>query len=455
MRYLFSSLAAMAALLSFPGNNAYAQTTAVRANDFLNSIGVCTHIAQHKDKATSVAPCLTYAGIRNIREMGTTDPAIIQAWINIHKITGVKMCLEPGGNMGRGLIGNLSHSISQYEQMAAAGALLAVEGPNEPNNAPVTYNGQTSGKDTTFLPVAQFQRDLYTAVKADPKLAGIPVFASSCAGGSEPDNVGLQYLTIPSGAGTLMPDGTQYADFTNCHNYVRHRGQPSMVDNNAWQAEDPTAHNSWDLPYHEYHRTWKKHFTGYSTTQLQTLPRVTTETGWPTGPCQGAEGGKGAKPITETQQGKLLVNVYLDAYKRGWSYTFIYMLKDTTRCYHGLFHVDYTPKLSATYLHNLTTILADHGSITPGSLKYSIASEPTTVHDLLMQKSNGVFELAVWDEKVSGSDNVTVNFGATYSTVNVYDVTVGTSPTAILHDVASVPLTLSDHAMIIEVIAGP
>jgi hypothetical protein len=30
----------------------------------------------------------------------------------------------------------------------------------------------------------------------------------------------LQYLTVPTGAGAAMPDGTQYADYANVHNYV-------------------------------------------------------------------------------------------------------------------------------------------------------------------------------------------------------------------------------------------
>ncbi len=424
--------AAIAVLLSFMGNNAHADTPAVRANDFLNSIGVVTHISQGIDNSANVAASLTYGGIRNIRD----DGGRLSGLINVHAATGAKVSLLPWN-------GNVSGSISRLEQLAAAGALLAAEGPNEPNNWPVTYNGQTSGYNTTFLPVAQFQRDLYNAVKVDPKLAGIPVFASSEASGSEPDNVGLQYLTIPSGAGILMLDGTTYADYANTHNYVKANGLKAIVDNNAWKAEEPALKNGWDGLYVEYGHTWHMGFNGYSTTQLLTLPRVTTETGWYTA---------GTNAISEDQQGKLFLNLYLAAFKRGLSYTFIYMLRDDpVQGYWGLFHTDYTPKLSATYLHNLTTIFADKVSITPGSLNYSVPLEPATVHDLLIQKSDGTFELAVWDEKASGTDSVTVNLGGTYATVNVYDPTLGTSPTMTLSNVASVPLSLSDHPVIIEI----
>jgi hypothetical protein len=425
----------MAVLLCFLGNCVQAQTTAVRAADFLNSIGVCTHIAQGIDNPTNVAACLSFAGIRNIRDDGSTRAETLQGWINVHNISGAKVCLLP-------INGDIARSLSAYEQLAAAGALLAAEGPNEPNNFPVRYQGARSSS-TNFLPVAWFQRDLYRAVKSDPKLAGIPVFASSEAGGAEPNNCGLQYLTIPVGAGTLMPDGTVYGDFANTHNYVCDH-LSGVCDNNSWLAEDPALNGRWDGAHVEYgHTWWSPGYKGYSDSRLVTLPKVTTETGWIT---------RGSNSISADQQAKVFLNLYLAAFKRGWSYTFIYMLRDDPgQGYWGLFHTDYSAKPSATFLHNLTTILADKSSSAPGSLNYSVPDEPATVHDLLLQKSNGTFEMAVWGENASGSNNVTVNLGATFPAVHVYDPTVGTSPTQTLRKVTSVPMVLSDHPLIIEI----
>jgi hypothetical protein len=75
---------------------------------------------------------------------------------------------------------------------------------------------------------------------------------------------------------------------------------------------------------------------------------------------------------------------------------------------------------------------------------------------MLMQKSDGTFYLAVWDERVAGtgSDNVTVNLGRTYSAVDVYDPTVGASVQQQLNNVSSVTLSLSDHSLILA-IRGP
>jgi len=84
---------------------------------------------------------------------------------------------------------------------------------------------------------------------------------------------------------------------------------------------------------------------------------------------------------------------------------------------------------------------------------YSIAGRPATVHDLLLQKSDGTFALAVWNERVSGSDNVTVDLGATYPAVRIYDPTVGTAAARTLTNVSTVTLSLSDHPNIIEIAA--
>ena len=425
---------------SFAGED---ETTAIKAGDFLNSIGVCTHISQGEDDPTKIAECLTYIGIRGIRDDGTKNPNTLQAFIDVHKASGAKMVLLPRN-------GDIAGSLLQYETLAAAGALLAVEGPNEPNNFRVTYNGAKSSK-TTSMPVALFQKDLYAAVKADPKLAGIPVFHTSEAGGSEPDNCGLQYLSIPDGAGALLPDGTKFADYANTHNYVCGHGLKGITEDNiAWNAEDPTLNGKWDGLYVEYgHTWWGKGFDGYTKAQLEKLPRVTTETGWNT---RVAKGGN-ATAITEEEQGKLFLNLYLAAFKRDWSYTFIYMLHDSQgQGAWGLIHNDYTYKASATYLHNMTTVLADKSSsFTPGKINYTIPGKPATIHDLLMQKSNGTFELAVWGERAKGSNDITVNLGAKYASVKVYDPKVGVKPIQTLADVSSVPLTLSDHAFIVEI----
>jgi hypothetical protein len=177
-----------------------------------------------------------------------------------------------------------------------------------------------------------------------------------------------------------------------------------------------------------------------------TLPRVVTETGWTTG---------APSELTPEQEGRLYVSLYLSAFKQGFTHAFIYMLRDEPQegawAMLGMFDQNFQPKKSATYIHNMTTILADNATRMPGKLNYSIANKPDTVHDLLLQKSSGKFELVVWDERPSGgTDHVVVDLGAMRTSVTVFDPITGTAGTEKHTDVSSVSLTLSDHPVVIE-----
>jgi len=415
-------------------------TVALNANDFLDSIGVNSAVSRRGENLADTAKAARYLGLRWFRlgyESGVPVPDLIE----LHHQTGVRFSygLLSGGT-------DIARLLDGARQLASAGALIALEGNNEPNNWGVTYEDQRGGRNESWLPVAKLQRDLYQAVKRDPLLKDYPVW-SLTENGAQTDNVGLQFLTISAGAGTLMPAGTQYADAANCHNYVTHPGWPGLHDNQSWVAADPSSACRVDGLYGNYGSTWRRHYPGYAEADLLNLPRVTTETGV-----------KIEGPITEKVQGLLILSLYLDQFKRGWSHTAVYLLRDRTdeggNQTYGFFRPDYSPRLAATYLHNLTTILASPVSNTTSrELDYSIPNQPETVHDLLLQKSEDTFALVIWNERFTGgSDTVTVNLGAVFTSVTLFDPTIGTSPIRRLSQASSVELTLSDHPVIIEVV---
>jgi hypothetical protein len=419
-------------------------TTAVPATDFLNSIGGVTTFPDRGQPLPKTIEMIKFGGFRWVRGgiEGLTDqgPTTLQTYLDLHEQTGVRFSwgLVSGGS-------DLKKLLDTGRELAKADALLAFEGNNEPNNWGVTYQGQQGGgRSPSWLAVAMLQRDLCSAVHGDPVLKKYPVWSIS-EGGAEVDNVGLQFLTIPKAAGALMPEGTVYADYANVHNYIYHPGSPGVADNKTWNAADPTSACRVDGLFRNYGVTWAKHFRGYSETELITLPRVTTETGCTI-----------AGPITEDTQALNLLSMYLDQFKRGWSYTAVYLLRDRTdeggNQSFGFFKPDYAPRKAAVYLHNLTTILADQGpNRKPGQLNYSIPEQPGTVHDLLLQKSDGTFALIVWNERLKGADEVIVHLGRTFEGVKVYDPTKGTEPVEMLGSVDTLKLTLSDHPLIIAV----
>lgn len=428
----------------FGDDSANALPTAVRTIDFLNSIGIDSTFPDRGQPLDKTVEMIKYAGFRWVRGgiegLSTNGPTTVQTYLDLHKRAGVKFSWGLGsGGM------DLTRLIESAKPLAEADALLAFEGNNEPNNWGVTYQSERGGGEApSWMAVARLQRDLYAAVKGDPLLKKYPVW-SVTENGAERDNVGLQYLAIPEDAGALMPVGTKYADYANVHNYIYHPNAPLPADNKTWNAADPGPACKVDGLYGNYGRTWAKHFPGYSEADLAKLPRVTTETGCTID-----------KNVTEETQALNLMSLYLDQFKRGWSYTSAYLLRDRTdeggNQNFGFYRRDYSPRKAAIYFHNLTTILADSGALaTPGRLAYSIPNEPGTVHDILLQRGDGTFQLIVWDERLRGEDRVVVRLGGTHALVKIYDPTVDTEPIKTYDEVDSLELVLSNHPLIMMI----
>jgi hypothetical protein len=105
-------------------------------------------------------------------------------------------------------------------------------------------------------------------------------------------------------------------------------------------------------------------------------------------------------------------------------------------------------------MHNFTVILADPKPVKlPGQLAYDIPDQPATTHDLLLQKGNGRYMLAIWGERFGsgGADRITIRFGKKMQQLNVYDPTTGTEPLQTYRKIISLDLEVNDHPVIIEI----
>ena len=152
-------------------------TTAQPLSRFLESLGTGGNIYRGTPTRDSL---VAYLGFKAFRDGLVKDATGVANAIALYQATGAKTIIM--ANAGPSYP-TLAQFIGFAEQLKAAGALLALEGPNEPGNFNLTYKGHTGGYGgADWLPVAQFQADLYAAVKADPLLAGIPVFAPSEVG---------------------------------------------------------------------------------------------------------------------------------------------------------------------------------------------------------------------------------------------------------------------------------
>jgi hypothetical protein len=416
---------------------------AVSAINFLNSLGAVSSVSRRGETLNGTVQCMKYTGLRWLRT-GYEDNADVEDFIQLHRQTGtvVSYGLLSGHS-------DIQRLITEAKQLAKAGALLALEGSNEPNNWSITYSGEKGGGKDSWLPVAKMHRDLYEMAKNDPDLQTYPVWAT-CETGAQTDNTGLQFLTIPDSANTLLPAGVTFADAANCHNYITHPSWPGLHNNQTWLSADPTRNCPVDGLYGNFGNTWLNHFEGYTEKELLSLPRVTTETGYAINQKDG---------VTEEIQARLYLNLYLSQFKRGWKHTAIYLLKgrsnEPEHESYAFYTLDYQPKIAAHYLHNFTTVLADNVDVRhPGKLNYIIPGQPDTTHDLLLQKSNGHFALIIWGERFGdgGTDYITICFEKKCRQITVFDPTVGVSAIRTSGETDFINLDVSDHPVILEIV---
>lgn len=400
--------------------------TVLSASGFVNSIGVNTHAGfgwtDYNDLAM-MTDDLKYLGVTHLRDAMGTSPAA-QPVVEGLAAAGYKFDFLVSSALPQLGTAGLQNYIVSLEKFEAShpGSISAIEGLNEANHQPFSYNGGAS-----LTAAAQFQSALYNEVKGDAGLSSIPVFNLSLAYN---DPQGYNQLGNMSGS----------VDFANAHAYVSTSDAPGSSLAATLSAVSTAAPGK---------------------------PVVITETGYTT------QANTQYLGVDETVQAKSILNTLVDAYKAGVSATYLYELFDRDSSANntdpeanfGLFNSNGTPKLAATAIHNLTTILADDGKggqQPTDPLNYTLSNMPASGSSMVLGKSNGAYELVVWaepklwndgtDSEVSNpTQTVTVSLGGLHHSVKVYDTLTGTSAIASYTDVSTISIPVSDHPLIIEI----
>lgn len=366
-------------------------TKAITASQFLDSLGINTHF-NHTDKSsaysyvTTMESELQYVGIRYARDYLASSLPTLQ---KVHQDIGTKFDIIADAN-----------PLTEVPVLQANTALLEeVEGPNEINNWPITYNGTTG-----ITAATSFQSDWYKKMKSTAGMSGFSF-----------NNLTVSNTGYISQIGNLATT----CDYANSHIY------PQFGSNAT-----PSGDISW------------------STSTFGALavgkPQVVTEFGWWTQPM--------AYGVPSSLQAKFTLNFFFDAFNLGIHRSYLYELNDeyvdtnnTSIEYHfGLFQADGTPKPAATAMNVMTTLLADPKPLTTTSglaLTISKASTAPTINSLLMQRGDGVFILALWQDPLlwdysklqsvpAAAQQALIDFGVTASAVQVFDPLVGTTATA-------------------------
>jgi hypothetical protein len=382
---------------------------AKRAAEFLRTLGMNVHVTQggQYDNITQMITDLNYVGFKLLRDNITSNSGDI-AQMDQLAAAGCRWDF-----IGSGTPSSTVSFIKAF-QTRNPGKLNSVEGPNEPNNFPISYGGQT-GTNAGIL----FTNDLVTAVRADSSLSAVKI-----------------YNTSP------YPHVSTNADYGNTHYY-----SPAGA-----QADSDLVAN-----------------VNLEKSAMPNKPQVLTETGYFSLP--GYHNGQWIG-VTEDAQCRLLLNEAFRAYEMGLAETYFYQLYDqfppsdgTNEAFYGIIRNDGTRKQAAVGFHNVTTILADNGAtaltFTPGTVNYTITGLPSTGHSILFQTSAGVYKLVVWampniwntttDTQIDAPIvSFTVNFGATFASVKVYDLMDDVPLELTATNVSSITHTVDDHPMVVE-----
>ena len=406
------------------GGSSTCNVSPLGASAFLQSLGINTHLGYpstpYYGQPQSVITALQYLGVHTIRNSppGYDTDATTTATNQALGIAGVHYdALLPGsGSINLpAILSGLATFLQTYP-----GSVAAIEGPNEINAWPIRFAGALS----TYSAGNQLSQSLWSAVQSDPSLSAVPVYALTLSNGIPGVTSGTAQL------GNLAP----YVTYGNAHVYA-------CCSNNVWQR---------DMPY------WLPIFAQVTPGK----PIVLTETGYPTVPAN----------VDEIAAAKYNLNTLFENALNGLSRTYLFELVDLNSSpadsnaedHYGQFHDDWSPKAGATAIHNLTTILQGAGPGTNAtSLNYSVSGLPATGRSFLLGSNTG-FDLAIWvDATIYNPSNATdivaspytatINLGATYSSVQVFDPLQGTTPIAVFNQVSAVPVSVTDHPVILQI----
>jgi len=330
----------------------------VTEDAFLDSLGTNVHV-KYNDGAyanlSKVVEHLRYLGFTHVRTSAGGGVVPIGAYVRMAE-SGVRFNL-----LARNLPTDVTVNFATELMQKAPGSVVAIEGFNEINNWPVTFNGETSERAAKAA-----QAELYGKVKASPVLGRLPVI----------------YFT----GGTAVSDVSGMADITAVHAY----------NNNA------TPPGSW------IGRSLRQ-FSG----SAAALPRMNTEfgnftlaPGWPEGKAQW--GGATALGVDEETQAKIVLGGFFEGVAWGLQRSYVYELLDQkadpqmnkTEFRFGLFTFGHQPKASAKALRNLTSFLRQTASSgSSGTITGKVEESSDSIGWIGIRRGDGSLILAVWNRE--------------------------------------------------------
>jgi hypothetical protein len=393
--------------------------TAHSAYDFVNSIGVNTHL-NYFDRLYGNFPLvereLRSIGIHHLRDgihlqNADYNNAVYGRWIQLGKL-GIRFdaVLDPRSNLGQ-----LTPALLENVDQLSGHTIESFEGPNELD---------ISGVPDWPSVDRSYQKMISAAVRPLPNAAQIHLISPSLAFAS--------HGSAPGSYGDSIDEG-------NLHSYP------------AGQMPSTVFPEQTDLA---------KVMFGDGTI-------VMTETGY-----HNALNDHTDQPgVSEQAAAKYIPRLFLEDFARNIPRTYLYEFMDeapdpalsNNQLHWGLVRADGSEKPAFTAVKRLIAELADSAEVAqPMQLAWSLSPAGESIHHLLLQKSGGEFYLILWQEvpsynSKSQSDIVNpdavgvLTLGCRARSITLYEPSVQEGPIKSVPGATSVTLAIPDHPLVVAI----
>jgi hypothetical protein len=389
------------------------------AFDFVNSIGVNTHL-NYFDRIYGNFPLveqeLKSIGILHLRDGAHLqnddyNQALYTRWIKLGNL-GIRFdaVLDPRSNLGP-----LNAALLSRIDALSGHTIESFEGPNELDISNI--------KDWPSVD-RDFDRELFDSTRSIANASHIKVFGPSLAFASHSPQLG---------------DLSEHIDVANIHPYPAGK-MPSVVFPEQVDLAKVMAGGK---------------------------PIVFTESGY----HNALDDHRGQPGVSETAAAKYIPRLFLEDFTHGVMRTYLYEFMDEApdpgltdaELHWGLLRADGSEKPAFLAMKNLIAELSD--SAEPAQLRHidwALSSADPHIHDLLLEKSNGVFDLIFWQE-ISSYDvpsqtdienpslHALLTLDRRASKITLYDPVRQAEPVGSYRNAKSVPLAIPDEPLVVEI----
>jgi hypothetical protein len=401
------------------GHDGSAPETARSAYDFVNSIGVNTHL-NYFDRLYGNFPLvereLQSIGIRHLRDgihLQNQDynSAVYGRWIQLGKL-GIRFdaVLDPRDNPGP-----LSSAWLENVIQLSGHTIESFEGPNELD---------ISGMHDWISIDQSYQRMISAAERSLPEAGQIQLIGPSLASASHGSALGSFDSSVDEG---------------NLHPYPAAQPPSAVFPEQTDFAKVMFGERNIMITESGYHNALNDH--------------------------------RDQPAVSEQAAAKYVPRLFLEDFARGIPRTYLYEFMDEApntalsdnQLHWGLIRADGSEKPAFNAVKRLIAELMDNVEPAgPRQLDWSLGPAGASIHHLLLQKSNGEFDLVLWQEISSynvktqtetfNPDAATVlTLGSRARSIALYEPSIQTDPVKNFSDTTSVPLTIPDHPLVIAI----